>query len=141
MRPSTLNLAQFVVATLAIVALTDSLTSTPTASPVLVVHTQSPPVMQVDAKAVARELLTKEHYKCFTQLIAKESEWNPKSKNPTSTAKGIGQLLDDTYRNLGMKHSEAEVPQLVATLAYIGRRYGSGGPCSAWAHWEKHNWY
>jgi SLT domain-containing protein len=97
--------------------------------------------MQVDAKAVARELLTDKQFRCFTRLMGKESAWNPKAKNPKSTAKGVGQLLDGTYKNLGMKHSKAEVPQVVAALAYIGRKYGSGGPCAAWAHWQKKKWY
>ena len=100
-----------------------------------------PPLQQVSARAVAKELLTPKQYQCFTKLIGKESSWNPKAKNPTSSARGIGQLLNSTYRNLGMKHSDLAVPQLVATLAYIGRKYGSSGPCGAWEHWKKHNWY
>jgi SLT domain-containing protein len=97
--------------------------------------------MQVDAKAVARELLTDKQFRCFTRLIGKESAWNSKAKNPSSSAIGIGQLLESTYQNLGMKHSKAEVPQMVAALAYIGRKYGSAGPCGAWRHWQKKNWY
>ncbi len=98
-------------------------------------------LMKADAKVVARALLTKQQYGCFTQLITKESHWNPKAKNPSSTAIGVGQLLDSTYKNLGMKHSKKAVPQTVAALAYIGRKYGSGGPCAAWRHWELKNWY
>lgn len=138
MRPTTRKFIQIVGTSLAIAAISNSLTATP-ASPI--VYAKRPPLMQVDAKAVARELLTDKQFKCFTRLIGKESAWNPKAKNPSSTAIGIGQLLDGTYRNLGMKHSTAEVPQLVATLAYIGRKYGSGGPCAAWAHWKKKKWY
>ena len=138
MRPTTQRFIQIVGTSLAIAAISNSLTATP-ASPI--VYAKRPPLMQVDAKAVARELLTDKQFKCFTRLIGKESAWNPKAKNPSSSAIGIGQLLDATYRNLGMKHSTAEVPQLVATLAYIGRKYGSGGPCAAWAHWQKKKWY
>jgi membrane-bound lytic murein transglycosylase MltF len=97
--------------------------------------------MKADAKDVARELLTEHQFKCFTQLMGKESHWNPKAKNPTSTAAGVGQLLKSTYRNLGMKHSNEAVPQTVAALAYIGRKYGSGGPCKAWQHFQRKNWY
>ena len=97
--------------------------------------------MQVKPKQIARELLTKKQYRCLTKLLGKESAWRADAKNPTSSAKGIGQLLDSTYRNLGMKHSQAGVPQLVATLAYIGRKYGSGGPCAAWSHFQRKNWY
>lgn len=138
MRPITQKFIQIVGTSLAIAAISNALQATP-ASPI--VYAKRPPLMQVDAKAVARELLTDKQFRCFTRLIGKESAWNPKAKNPSSTAIGIGQLLDDTYRNLGMKHSPAEVPQLVATLAYIGRKYGSGGPCAAWAHWQKKKWY
>jgi hypothetical protein len=100
-----------------------------------------PPLAQVDHKQMARELLTTKQYKCFNKLMSKESAWNPKAKNPVSSARGIGQLLNGTYKNLGMKHSDKAVPQIVAALAYIGRKYGSSGPCGAWAHFKKHNWY
>jgi hypothetical protein len=111
------------------------------AIPATVIYKERPALMQVNPKQIARELLTKKQYSCFTKLIGKESAWKPSAKNPKSSAKGIGQLLDSTYRNLGMKHSEAGVPQVVATLAYIGRKYGSGGPCAAWKHFQRHNWY
>jgi hypothetical protein len=100
-----------------------------------------PPLSQVEPRELARALLTPKQFACFTKLLGKESAWNPKAKNPTSTARGVGQLLDSTYRNLGMKHSKHAVPQVVATLAYIGRKYGSAGPCGAWQHWQKHKWY
>ncbi len=95
--------------------------------------------MQVNAKAVAKELLTKEQYSCFTKLIGKESAWNPKAENPISTASGIGQMLDSTYKGLGMKKSNAGVTQLVGTLAYISRRHVN--PCNAWEHFKNKGWY
>ena len=106
---------------------------------VVTVYEPRPALKQVNAKEVAKELLTKKEYGCLTKLLGKESAWKPSAKNPTSSAKGIGQLLDATYRNLGMKHSEASVPQLVATLAYIHRRHQT--PCSAWQHFVRHRWY
>ena len=112
----------------------------PPAIPEMIVYKERPPLMQVNAKQVARELLTVKDFKCFTQLMGKESAWKDK-KNPTSSAEGVGQLLDSTYKNLGMKRSNSTVAQTVAALAYIGRKYGSGGPCAAWAFWEKHSYY
>lgn len=110
------------------------------ASPVIFV--EKPLLLeQIKPKRVARELLTPKQFKCFTKLMGKESAWNPAAKNPNSTARGIGQLLEGTYRNLGMRHSDHGVPQVVAALAYIGRKYGSAGPCGAWAHWQKKSWY
>lgn len=110
------------------------------AIPQLVIYKERPLLMQVDHKELARELLTKKDFKCFTALMGKESAWKDK-KNPTSSASGVGQLLDSTYKNLGMTRSKSEVAQTVAALAYIGRKYGSGGPCAAWAKFKKDNWY
>jgi hypothetical protein len=112
----------------------------PPAVPEMVVYKERPPLMQVNAKQVARELLTVKDFKCFTKLMGKESAWKDK-KNPTSSASGVGQLLDSTYKNLGMKRSDSTVAQTVAALAYIGRKYGAGGPCAAWTFWKKHSYY
>lgn len=108
------------------------------ATPV-VIYKDRPLLDQVDAKKLAKELLIKKQYQCLAKLLGKESAWRAQAKNPKSSAKGIGQLLDATYRNLGMEHSQASVPQLVATLAYIHRRHVT--PCSAWDHFQKHSWY
>jgi hypothetical protein len=124
----------------AVVAATVALALAPQPA-VPVSYQPRPPLESVSPKAIARELLTPKQYACFTKLMGKESAWNPKAKNPESTARGIGQLLEPTYRNLGMRHSTHGVPQVVAALAYIGRKYGSAGPCGAWKHWQKHKWY
>ena len=116
-----------------------TITATP-AIPELVIYKDRPALMQVNAKKVARELLTTEQFKCFSALMGKESAWQDK-KNPNSTASGVGQLLDGTYRNLGMKRSKSTVAQTVAALAYIGRKYGSSGPCGAWEHFKRNNYY
>lgn len=109
------------------------------AVPATIVYKERPILKQVDAKKMAKALLTKQEYSCLTKLLGKESAWKPSAKNPTSSAKGIGQLLDSTYRNLGMKHSEDSVPQLVATLAYIHRRHVT--PCNAWGFFKENNYY
>ena len=110
-----------------------------TAVPATVVYKDRPILAQVDAKKLAKALLTKQEYSCLTKLLGKESAWNPSAKNPKSSAQGIGQLLDSTYRNLGMKHSEASAAQLVATLAYIHRRHVTA--CNAWQFFQKNNNY
>lgn len=104
-----------------------------------VVFTPRPPLLQVDAKAVAKELLTQPQYKCLDQLLTKESHWNPKAKNPTSTASGIGQILNSTYKGLGMQKTDAGVTQLVATLSYIHRRWVT--PCNAYKNFKIKGWY
>jgi len=110
------------------------------AVPELVIYKDRPHLMQVNPKEVARELLTHKQFKCFSFVMGKESAWQDKD-NPTSTASGVGQLLDGTYRNLGMKRSKSTVAQTIAALAYIGRKYGAGGPCAAKAFWLKNSYY
>lgn len=109
------------------------------AVPATVIYKDRPVLEQVSAKELARTLLTKKQFSCLTSLLGKESAWNPSAKNPKSSAQGIGQLLDSTYDNLGMKHTKDSVSQLVATLAYIHRRHVT--PCNAWEFFKKNNYY
>ena len=104
-----------------------------------VIYEPRPILNQVSAKEIAKELLKKRQYKCLGKLLGKEAAWNPKAQNPTSTASGIGQLLNSTYSSLGMRKSDAGVSQLVATLSYISRRHSH--PCGAWKHFQKNRWY
>jgi hypothetical protein len=123
-----------------VTALISGAVSATRAVPELVIYKERPVLMQVDHKELARELLTAKDFKCFSAIMTKESHWKD-TKNPKSTARGVGQLLDGTYRNLGMKRSKSTVAQTVAALAYIGRKYGSGGPCAAWSFWKQHSYY
>jgi hypothetical protein len=87
------------------------------------------------------ELMIPRQAKCLKWILTKESHMNPKAKNPKSTAKGVGQLLDTTYKNIGLKHSADPMAQVVASIAYISRHYGSGSACAAKAFWLKHSYY
>lgn len=110
--------------------------------PIIVTKIKIVALNKPKAEAVARELLTPKSYQCWKKLALREtSTINPYAKNPKSSAKGVGQLLDSTYRNLGMRHSNDEASQVVAMLAYIGRKFGSGGPCAAYQFHLKHGYY
>ena len=88
------------------------------------------------------ELLTPHQASCFKKVLTQESHFNSKAKNPTSSATGVAQLLQSTYRNLGFKTTVRDaIAQSVAALAYISERYGSAGPCGAWHHELKFGWY
>ena len=87
------------------------------------------------------QLLEPKSAKCFKALLMKESSMNSRAKNPRSSASGMGQLLTSTYKNIGMRHSDDAIAQTVAALTYIGRKYGSSGPCGAWKHFQKKFWY
>jgi len=78
------------------------------------------------------ELLTPKSAQCFINIITAESHHNPHALNTSSGAYGVGQLLESTYNNIGLKKSSSSLAQVVASLAYISRHYGSGGTCAAW---------
>lgn len=88
------------------------------------------------------ELLNSKSAKCFRAILQRESHTNPKAVNYSSGAKGMGQLLDSTYRNLGLRHSTDPLAQVVASLAYIARHYGgTDSTCNAWHYWQKNSSY
>ena len=63
------------------------------------------------------KLFNSKEFICIDRLWTKESQWNPKANNPTSTAYGIPQLLKlkekDPYKqiDLGIYH----IPNLLLT--------------------------
>lgn len=113
--------------------------TTDQAIPEQIIYKDRPPLMSVNAKEVAKDLLNPEQFLCLTKLVGRESAWNSKAQNPTSTASGLGQLLDSTASSLGMKKSDSAVSQLVATLSYISRRHST--PCGAWKHFQRKGFY
>jgi hypothetical protein len=84
-----------------------------------------------------------EQWSCLYELWTKESNWRPKAKNKTSSAMGIPQLLDSTWKNIGIKPSWNGRKQIDAGLVYLGHRYGKTGNniCKAYAHHLAKGWY
>ena len=73
------------------------------------------------------KLLDDKQYRCLSILWRMESQWNPKAKNPKSSAYGIPQLLKMTETN--------PYKQIDLGLKYIAKRYGN--PCKALDHHKK----
>src|SRR5436190_2667317 len=71
------------------------------------------------------------------QLGMKESGWRNTAQNPTSTAYGIGQFLDSTWRGYGIAKTSDPAQQVEAMARYIKARYGS--PSKALAFHISHN--
>jgi hypothetical protein len=69
----------------------------------------------------------------------RESGLNPASREPTTGAYGLGQLLPSTYRNLGLVMSASPCDQIEAQRAYMAERYGTWG--NALAHWRRWSWW
>lgn len=72
-------------------------------------------------------------------LGMKESGWNNNAQNPTSTAYGIGQFLDSTWKGVGGSKTNDPRLQVQYMAQYIKNRYGS--PSKALAFHLAHNWY
>jgi len=92
-------------------------------------------------KLFVNELMTKRQASCLLWIFDKESHLNPNAKNPKSSARGVGQLLESTYQTIGLKHSADPLAQVIASIAYISRHYGSDGACAAKAFWQRHSYY
>ena len=72
------------------------------------------------------------------RLIMKESGYRNTVKNPKSSAYGIFQFLDNTWKPYGAKTSDPAL-QTQYGLDYINRRYGS--PSRALAFHQTKGWY
>ena len=100
---------------------------------------------QNDYQRYAIEELVKrdniEQYPCLYELWMRESNWRPKANNKESTAMGIAQLLDSTWKNIGHKPTKDGYKQVLAGLDYLDHRYGKKGVCRAYAHHLAKGWY
>jgi muramidase (phage lysozyme) len=78
----------------------------------------------------------------LTEIVKKESSFNPKAKNPNSSAYGYGQFLSSTRANyekkLGLSYDNP-VNQLVMMMNYVKDRYKT--PEAALNFWNKNKWY
>lgn len=78
----------------------------------------------------------------LTEIVKRESSFNPNAKNPKSTAYGYGQFLSSTRANYekktGLNYSDP-VNQLIMMSQYVKDRYGT--PQNALAFWQKNHWY
>lgn len=131
------------IAILLVIAITNGIYEPKPAARIQVIEINQA-IMLTDKQKVSLfidELMIPRQAKCLKWILTKESHMNPKAKNPTSSAKGVGQLLDSTYKNIGLKHSADPIAQVVASVAYISRHYGSGSACAAKAFWLQHSYY
>jgi hypothetical protein len=78
----------------------------------------------------------------LSEIVRRESSYNPSAKNPTSTAYGYGQFLASTrkqYENkTGLSYNDP-VNQLIMMYQYVKDRYGT--PQNALNFWNKNHWY
>jgi hypothetical protein len=73
-----------------------------------------------------------EQFYCLDEIVFKESRWNPKAKNPKSSAYGLFQILKSKEKD--------PIKQIDLGLKYLDRRY-DGCACKALAHHKAKGWY
>lgn len=104
------------------------------------------------AKVMAQGMLisygwsSSNEFRCLDNLWTRESSWNYKAANPSSSARGIPQAMMSAHFGPNWQNSteakaylENPSVQISWGLDYIKRRYSS--PCAAWAHSESKGWY
>jgi hypothetical protein len=72
-------------------------------------------------------------------LIDRESDCNPNAQNRSSTAYGIAQFLDSTWKGVGCIKTPEPVEQLRCMNKYVLGRYGSWS--GAISHSKSTGWY
>lgn len=80
-------------------------------------------------------------------IINRESGWNPRAQNPSSTASGLFQHIDSTWRayrppeaaSFAKMRLAPVTHQAIAGMNYIAGRYGT--PTAAQAYWRAHQHY
>lgn len=98
-----------------------------------------------DPRDIARAMLPEfgfasSQFGCLDSLWTRESNWNPRADNPTSSAYGIPQSLPGSkMASAGPDWMYNPETQIRWGLGYIQARYGS--PCGAWAHSQRMGWY
>ncbi len=97
------------------------------------------PVVEVARRLAAQRGWTGAQWAALSELVSRESSWNPNAQNPTSSAYGLFQFLDSTWASVGGRKTSDPGKQIAYGLAYIAQRYGT--PVGALRFHDAHNWY
>lgn len=82
-----------------------------------------------------------DHWAGTDNIVTRESNWNPKARNPSSGAFGLFQFnpSSGTLQQYLPDYNEDPAVQGEAGRRYISDRYGD--PTKAWAFWQANGWY
>ena len=75
----------------------------------------------------------------FNDLIERESHWNSEAQNPNSTAYGLAQFLNSTWKSVDCEKTSDKYKQIDCALDYVANRYTT--PQGAIKFWNKNKWY
>jgi hypothetical protein len=78
-------------------------------------------------------------WNALNYVMMRESGYNSTAQNPTSSAYGMFQFLDSTWKSYGVSKTSDPTQQAIGGDRYITARYGD--PIAAAAHEQAYNWY
>ena len=99
-----------------------------------------------DPREIARQMMRNKYgwgdaqFRCYDNIIMRESRWQVTADNPTSSAYGIPQALPGSkMASAGPDWRTNPGTQIAWGLGYVRDRYGT--PCGAWAYKQSAGWY
>ncbi|OIK26765.1 transglycosylase SLT domain-containing protein [Streptomyces malaysiense] len=99
------------------------------------------PASASSAQAIAHKMIPDaRQFNAFSQIVQRESGWNPSATNASSGAYGLVQALPGSkMASAGADWKTNPATQIKWGLDYMNSRYGS--PAKAWAFWQANHWY
>lgn len=96
---------------------------------------------QLSRGGIPREWTTGSQRSDWEKLLhAENPQGNPKLKNKKTSAYGLGQFLDSTWKWLGVEKTDCPSCQIGAMAIYF-RRFGHKTPSGALRHFKLKRWY
>ena len=99
-----------------------------------------------EPRDIARQILQNkfgygaEQFRCFDNIIIRESNWDIDATNPSSGAYGIPQALPGSkMATVAGDWRTNPATQIIWAVGYMKDRYGS--PCAAWSFKSANGWY
>ena len=80
-----------------------------------------------------------EEWNDYNYIISHESSWNPNAQNPHSSAFGLAQFLNSTWKTVGCVKTKDPEIQIDCSIKYMKQRYGSIHKAKVF--WVEHRWY
>ncbi|MEE1930644.1 transglycosylase SLT domain-containing protein [Streptomyces sp. TRM 70351] len=104
-------------------------------------HAAQPQAQPEGARQIAQDLIGDDaQFRCFSEIVERESGWDHTAQNPGSGAYGLVQALPGgKMASAGADWQTNPATQIEWGVEYMEERYGS--PCGAWAFWQQNHWY
>ncbi|WP_436740292.1 transglycosylase SLT domain-containing protein [Streptomyces sp. BBFR102] len=92
-------------------------------------------------QAIAQQMIGDDaQYQAFSNIVERESGWDPHATNASSGAYGLVQALPaDKMASAGSDWKSNPATQIEWGVNYMNDRYGS--PAAAWDFWQANGWY